>query len=68
MAPTETYGPLIGGVTWFLCFFCGAFLALRVYAKLSRGQKLWWDDYIMIFSWVGLGQFKSKNTIEDFEN
>ncbi|KZL75547.1 hypothetical protein CT0861_05903 [Colletotrichum tofieldiae] len=54
MAPTETYGPLIGGVTWFLCFFCGAFLALRVYAKLSRGQKLWWDDYIMIFSWTCL--------------
>ncbi|KZL81335.1 hypothetical protein CI238_00368 [Colletotrichum incanum] len=54
MTPIETYGPLIGGITWFLCFFCGAFLALRVYAKLSRGQKLWWDDYIIMFSWTCL--------------
>lgn len=51
-AGVETRGPLIGCVTWFLCFFCGAFLALRLYAKLSRGQKLWWDDRILIFSWV----------------
>ncbi|KAK1984449.1 hypothetical protein LZ30DRAFT_779823 [Colletotrichum cereale] len=54
MAPVQTYGPLVGGITWFLCFFCGAFLALRLYAKLSRGQKLWWDDYIMVFSWTCL--------------
>ncbi|KAJ0160794.1 hypothetical protein CTA2_7276 [Colletotrichum tanaceti] len=54
MSRLETHGPLISGVTWFLCFFCGAFLALRVYAKLSRGQKLWWDDYIMMFSWTCL--------------
>ncbi|OBR15185.1 Integral membrane family protein [Colletotrichum higginsianum IMI 349063] len=54
MAQLESHGPLIGGITWFLCFFCGAFLALRVYAKLSRGQKLWWDDYIMMFSWTCL--------------
>ncbi|KAF6803662.1 hypothetical protein CSOJ01_10738 [Colletotrichum sojae] len=53
-AGVETRGPLIGGVTWFLCFFCGTFLALRLYAKLSRGQKLWWDDWILIFSWVCL--------------
>ncbi|KXH50954.1 hypothetical protein CSAL01_04819 [Colletotrichum salicis] len=54
MAPIESNGPLIAGITWFLCFFCGAFLALRVYAKLSRGQKLWWDDYIFLFSWTCL--------------
>ncbi|OLN88281.1 hypothetical protein CCHL11_00260 [Colletotrichum chlorophyti] len=54
MADIETNGPLIEGVTWFLCFFCGAFLALRLYAKLSRGQRLWWDDYVLIFSWICL--------------
>ncbi|TDZ18289.1 hypothetical protein Cob_v008990 [Colletotrichum orbiculare MAFF 240422] len=54
MAQIESRGPLIGGVTWFLCFFCGVFLALRVYAKLSRHQKLWWDDWILIFSWTCL--------------
>ncbi|KAL4416996.1 hypothetical protein CABS03_00347 [Colletotrichum abscissum] len=54
MTSIESNGPLIAGITWFLCFFCGAFLALRVYAKLSRGQKLWWDDYIFLFSWTCL--------------
>jgi hypothetical protein len=45
-------GPLIVGVTWFLTVFCGGFLALRIYAKLSRLQGLWWDDHILIVSWV----------------
>ena len=45
-------GPLIVGVTWFVTLFCGAFLGLRIYAKLSRRQGLWWDDYILILSWV----------------
>ncbi|XPS96929.1 hypothetical protein M3J09_006176 [Ascochyta lentis] len=45
-------GPLIAGVTWWLTFLCGGFLALRIYAKLSRRQGLWWDDHILIASWV----------------
>jgi hypothetical protein len=45
-------GPLIVGVSWFLCWFSGGFLALRLYAKISRRQHLWWDDHILIFSWV----------------
>ncbi|KZM28288.1 uncharacterized protein EKO05_0002740 [Ascochyta rabiei] len=44
-------GPLIVGVTWWLTFLCGGFLALRIYAKLSRRQGLWWDDHILIASW-----------------
>ncbi|KAH7390530.1 hypothetical protein BKA66DRAFT_459120 [Pyrenochaeta sp. MPI-SDFR-AT-0127] len=45
-------GPVIVGITWWLTFFCGSFLALRIYAKLSRKQRLWWDDHILIASWV----------------
>ena len=48
----EDYGPIIVGVTWWLTFFSGSFLALRIYAKLSRHQGLWWDDHILILSWV----------------
>lgn len=47
-------GPVIVGVTWFLCAFSGVFLGLRLYAKASRRQGLWWDDYILVFSWVCL--------------
>ncbi|KAH7074772.1 hypothetical protein BKA63DRAFT_320877 [Paraphoma chrysanthemicola] len=45
-------GPVIVGVTWWLTFFCGCFLGLRIYAKLTRKQGLWWDDHILITSWV----------------
>lgn len=45
-------GPLIVGITWWLTILCGGFLGLRVYAKLSRRQGLWWDDWILITSWV----------------
>ena len=48
------HGPLIVGVTWGLTALSGAFLGLRLYAKLSRKQGLWWDDHILIFSWVGI--------------
>ena len=48
------HGPLIVGVTWGLTALSGAFLGLRLYAKLSRKQGLWWDDHILIFSWVSI--------------
>ena len=48
-------GPVIAGISWFLQLISGVFLALRLYAKISRGQKLWWDDYMLIFSWVSGG-------------
>ncbi|KAF1837910.1 hypothetical protein BDW02DRAFT_490550 [Decorospora gaudefroyi] len=45
-------GPVIVGVTWWLTSFCGVFLVLRIYAKVSRKQALWRDDYILILSWL----------------
>lgn len=47
-------GPLIVGITWWLTILCGGFLALRLYAKKSRGQGLWWDDHILVASWIFL--------------
>ena len=46
-------GPVVVGVTWWLTFFCGGFLGLRIWAKMSRKRGLWWDDHILIASWVG---------------
>ncbi|KAF2999326.1 hypothetical protein E8E13_005221 [Curvularia kusanoi] len=45
---------MVLGVTWWLTFFCGGFLGIRVYAKISRRQGLWWDDWILIVSWLFL--------------
>ncbi|KAJ4302949.1 hypothetical protein N0V90_001840 [Kalmusia sp. IMI 367209] len=47
----EDNGPVILGATWFLTAISAAFLGLRLYAKSSRRQGLWWDDYILITSW-----------------
>ncbi|RMZ70958.1 integral membrane [Pyrenophora seminiperda CCB06] len=45
-------GPVIVGVTWMLTILAGGFLGTRVYAKISRKQGLWWDDHILIVSFV----------------
>ncbi|KAF1972300.1 hypothetical protein BU23DRAFT_388947, partial [Bimuria novae-zelandiae CBS 107.79] len=47
----EDNGPVVLGVSWFLTAFSACFLCLRVYAKTSRRQGLWWDDCILILSW-----------------
>lgn len=52
------YGPkglrtwIVLCVTWTTIF---AFLAiaLRLWSRRIRRQKLWWDDYLIIFSMVG---------------
>lgn len=37
---------------WVITFVSTAFLGLRVYCKLSRRNKLWWDDHFLLASWV----------------
>jgi hypothetical protein len=32
--------------------FSGLTLVLRVYSKLTRSRRLWWDDYFIIVAWV----------------
>jgi len=46
------YGPQINFTIWLLTALSAAFLALRVYCKFLRHRGLWWDDYILIASWV----------------
>lgn len=56
------YGPkgmrtwIVLCVTWTTIF---AFLAisLRLWSRRIRRQKLWWDDYLIIFSMVGRTYF-----------
>ncbi|KAI1635662.1 hypothetical protein F4809DRAFT_431738 [Biscogniauxia mediterranea] len=37
---------------WTIAMVSGIVLCLRLVAKLIRGRNLWWDDYIMMFSWL----------------
>ncbi|KAH8898038.1 hypothetical protein GQ53DRAFT_621766, partial [Thozetella sp. PMI_491] len=37
---------------WALFALATVFLALRLYSKLHRGRWLWWDDWVLLLSWV----------------
>lgn len=37
---------------WTLFVGATAFLTLRVWSKIHRRHGLWWDDHILISSWV----------------
>ena len=37
---------------WSLWTGATAFLAARIYTKLKRRHGLWYDDYVLLFSWV----------------
>jgi hypothetical protein len=37
---------------WTLFAGASAFLGLRIWVKLTRRNHLWYDDYILIVSWV----------------
>jgi len=48
----DDYGPQVNFTIWLLTALSAAFLALRVYCKFLRHRGLWWDDHILIASWV----------------
>lgn len=45
-------GPEIDIVLWTLTSISLLFLVLRLYCKSYRHKDLWWDDWILILSWV----------------
>ncbi|KAK7408724.1 hypothetical protein QQX98_009081 [Neonectria punicea] len=47
---------------WSLTIAAAILLFLRVYCKLWRGRGLWWDDHLLIISWVSLAIAVSINT------
>jgi len=45
-------GALLNLSIWTLAAGSTGFLALRVWAKLRRDRKLWWDDHFLTAAWV----------------
>lgn len=37
---------------WTLVGLALLFMGLRIYAKLTKHRGLWWDDWVLIISWV----------------
>ncbi|SPO07579.1 uncharacterized protein DNG_10274 [Cephalotrichum gorgonifer] len=52
--PHDNAGPRLKATSWTLVSLATAFAAIRVYCKLSARHGLWWDDYMIIASWVVL--------------
>lgn len=50
--PHTDYGPQLNYGIWLLTGLSAGFLGLRVYCKFLRHRGLWWDDHILIASWV----------------
>jgi hypothetical protein len=46
--------PLMNAAIWALTAVPAFFLGLRIYCKIWRRKPMWWDDYILIVSWVAL--------------
>ncbi|KAI0376559.1 hypothetical protein F5Y04DRAFT_292483 [Hypomontagnella monticulosa] len=56
--PNDTYPPSTGrwinAVIWVLISLATLFLGLRVFCKYKRHRGLWWDDWVLIASWLVL--------------
>ena len=52
--PHDHAGPRLLAAMWPLLALAALFLGLRLYCKISRHNRLWWDDYLLIASWVSL--------------
>jgi hypothetical protein len=48
------YGPQLNVLTWLLISISGLFLFTRLYLKNCQHRGLWWDDWILLASWVAL--------------
>lgn len=59
MESDEDHGPRMLITTWSLVGLSGAFLTVRVICKLKTKRRLWWDDYVLILSWVCSTAFRT---------
>jgi hypothetical protein len=48
------YGPQLNVLVWMLTSVSGLFLLARLYLKTCQNRGLWWDDWILLASWIAL--------------
>ncbi|KAK4153779.1 hypothetical protein C8A00DRAFT_33465 [Chaetomidium leptoderma] len=48
------YGPQLNALLWLLISLSGLFLFTRLYLKNCQNRGLWWDDWILLASWIAL--------------
>lgn len=50
-------GVTILAVLWAFIAFSALSLVLRLYSKLTRSRRVWWDDHFIVVAWVWLAGF-----------
>ncbi len=50
--PVPDIGPGSAAAIWTLFGAATVFLSLRVYCKVWRSRGVWWDDVVLVISWV----------------
>ena len=53
LLPHDNGAPRLLASIWSLAGIATAFLSLRLYCRMLKRRSLWWDDAILIASWVG---------------
>lgn len=51
--PHDNSAPRLLASIWALAGIATVFLCLRIFCRLLKRRVLWWDDAILIASWVG---------------
>ena len=54
LVPHDSAGAQVNSVQWTLFSIATCFLAVRLYCKRISRQGIWWDDLILVISWVVL--------------
>ncbi|PKS06304.1 hypothetical protein jhhlp_007052 [Lomentospora prolificans] len=65
----ETNGPNLNAANWSLIGVSAVFLVLRIYCKTTASRGLWWDDHLLLVSWLALvcnGTFSSINVTHGY--
>ena len=52
--PHDSMGPTVLVVAWVLTAITSVFLVLRLYCKISINRRIWWDDGILLASYLCL--------------
>ncbi|KAK3689307.1 hypothetical protein B0T22DRAFT_536254 [Podospora appendiculata] len=50
--PAPNQGSQTAAVIWTLVALATMFMALRIYCKIWRLRRLWWDDWVLVIGWM----------------
>ncbi|KAK3317516.1 hypothetical protein B0T19DRAFT_405206 [Cercophora scortea] len=50
--PVPNQGAQTAAVIWSLVALATTFMVLRIYCKIWRLGRLWWDDWVLVISWM----------------